>query len=117
MTSTVVVEELCSLKLPFLCAREGNKGILTNCADTSRVVASLPFLNVWCSPQSSVEHFNQEDSAHSCDPSDVEEAPSFPSEAYDALREWRQEVPEQTIRAISRITPTLVILRIRRSQR
>ena len=41
---------------PFLCAREGNKGILTNCVDTARlvdlVVASLSFLNVWCSPHS-----------------------------------------------------------------
>ena len=37
---------------PFLCAREGKKGILTNCADTARLVglaASLSCLGVWCS--------------------------------------------------------------------
>ena len=46
----------------------------------------------------------QDDSAHSCDPPDVEEATAFPSEEDDAIREWRQEeFPEQTRRAISRI--------------
>ena len=45
----------------------------------------------------------QEDSVHSCDPADVEEATAFPSEEDNAIREWRQEFPEQTRRAISRI--------------
>ena len=44
---------------------------------------------------------------HSCDPPDVEEATAFPSEEDDAIREWRQEFPEQTRRAISRIHTNL----------
>ena len=39
-----------------------------------------------------------EDSVHSCDPPDDEEAT-----AYEALREWRQEFPEQPRTAIIRI--------------
>ena len=39
---------------PFLCPREGRKGILTKCADTARLVdrsrcCKSPFLDVWCS--------------------------------------------------------------------
>ena len=82
------------------------------------VVASLPFLNVWCSPHSQTCLCNmgclslwnisiQEDSVHNCDPPDVEMATAFPSEEDDAIREWKQEFPEQTRRAISRIHTNL----------
>ena len=37
---------------------------------------------------------------HICDPLDDEEATAFPLEKDEAMREWRQELPEQTRRAI-----------------
>ena len=40
-------------------------------------------------------------------PPDVEEATVFPSEEDSAIREWRQEFPEQKRRAISRIHTNL----------
>ena len=46
----------------------------------------------------------QEDSVHSRDPHDVEEATS---EKDDAIREWRQEISEQTRRSTSRIHTNL----------
>ena len=50
---------------------------------------------------------SQQDSLRTCDPPDVEEATAFPSEEDDAIREWRQEFPEQTRSAISRIHTNL----------
>ena len=44
---------------------------------------------------------------YSCDPTDDEEATAFPSEEDEAMREWRQEFPEQTRRAIIRIHTNL----------
>ena len=41
------------------------------------------------------------------DPPDVEEATVFPSEGDNAIREWRQEFPEQARCAISRIHTNL----------
>ena len=49
----------------------------------------------------------QEDSVHSCDPLDDEEATAFPSEEDEAMREWRQEFLDQTRRAIIRIHTNL----------
>ena len=49
----------------------------------------------------------QEDSLHSCDPLDVEEATAFPSEEDEAMREWRQEMSEQMRRAVSRMYTNL----------
>ena len=49
----------------------------------------------------------QEDSVHSCRPLDDEETTAFPSEEDDSMREWRQEFPEQTRRAIIRIHTNL----------
>ena len=43
----------------------------------------------------------------SCDPLDDEEATAFPSEEDEAMREWRQEFPEQTRREITRIHTNL----------
>ena len=39
---------------------------------------------------------SQQESVHTCDPPDVEEATAFPSQEDDAIREWRQELPQQT---------------------
>ena len=50
---------------------------------------------------------SQEDSVRSCDPLDDEEATAFPSEEDEAMRERRQEIPEQTRRAIIRIHTNL----------
>ena len=78
------------------------------------VVASLSCLNVG-SPHSQTCLFPmgclwnvsiQEDSVNSCDPPDNEEATACPSEEDKAMRE-RQEFPEQTRRAISRIHTNL----------
>ena len=49
----------------------------------------------------------QEDSVHSCDPLDDEEATAFPSEEDEAMREWRQEFPEQLRHVIVRIHTNL----------
>ena len=49
----------------------------------------------------------QEVSVHSCDPPDVEEATAFPSEEDDTIREWKQEFPKQTRRAIRQIHSNL----------
>ena len=45
----------------------------------------------------------QEDSVHSCEPLDDEEATAFPSEEDEVMREWEQEFPEQLRRVIVRI--------------
>ena len=49
----------------------------------------------------------QEDSVYSCYSIDDEEATAFPSEADEAMREWRQELLEQARRAITRIHTNL----------
>ena len=105
-------------KAPFLCARKGEKGILTNCADTvclvgrsrccqspiSQRLVQFFIANLFVSHAMCLWNVSiQEDSAHSCDPPDVEEATAVPSEEDDAIREWRQEFPEQTRPAISQI--------------
>ena len=103
---------------PFLCIRERKKGILTNCADTARLTGrsrccQSPFAqrlvqsslaNVFVSHEVCLWNISiQEDSVQNYDPPDVEEATVVPSEEDNAIREWRQEFPEQTRRAISRI--------------
>ena len=78
---------------PFLCAREGKKGILTNCADAARLVGrsrcckslvsqrlvqSSP-ANLFVSHEVCLWNVSvQEDSVRSCDPLDEEEATAFP---------------------------------------
>ena len=59
----------------------------------------------------------QEDSVRSCDPFDDEETTAFPTEEDEAIREWRQEFPGKRDVLSFEFTPTLVILKIRRSQR
>ena len=107
---------------PFLCAREGKTGMLTNCADTTRLVGrsrcfksgncqrlvQSSLVNLFVSHEVCLWNISiQDHSVHSCDPPDVDEATAFPSEEDDAIREWRQEFPEQTTRAISRIHTNL----------
>ena len=100
----------------FSCALVKER-ILTNCADTTRLVgrsrcckslvsrrlvqSSLPNLFVShevCLWKVSIE----EDSVHSCNPLDDEETTAFPSEEDESMREWRREFPEKTRRAIIR---------------
>ena len=103
---------------PFVCARQRKKGILTNCADTARLVGrsrccqspisqslvQSSLANLFVSHEECLWNVSvQEDSVDSCDPPDVEEATALSSEEDDAIREWRQEFPEQTRHAISRI--------------
>ena len=117
---------------PFLFAREGKRGILTNCVDTARLVGRSRCCKSLMSQrlvQSSLANMVvshevylwnvsiQEDSVYSCYPLDDEEATAFPSEADEAMREWRQEFPEQTRRAIIRIHTNLGHPQIRHSQR
>ena len=93
---------------PFLCAREGKKGILTNCADTARLVgrsrcckslvsrrlvqSSLANLSV-CVPMRCICGTFQfrKTRCDSCDRLDDEEATAFPSDEDEAMREWREE--------------------------
>ena len=103
---------------PFLCAREGKKGILTNCADTS-IGWSVSLLQV--------SRVSTSGAALTCKPvlcpmrcvsgtfqvrktrctvailSTMKRLQPFPSEEDEATREWRQEFPDQARRAISRI--------------
>ena len=102
---------------PFLCAREGKKGILTNCVDTrlvgwsrcckslvSRRLVQSSLANLFVSHEVCLWNFSiQEDSVCSCNPLDDEEATASPSEEDEAMREWRQEFPEQLRRVIVRI--------------
>ena len=107
---------------PFLCAREGKKRILMNCVDTARLVGRSRCCKSLVSyrlVQSSLANLfvshevclwnvsSQEDSVHSCDPLDDEEATAFPSEEDEAMRVWTQEFREQTRRAIIRIHTNL----------
>ena len=95
---------------PLLCAREGKKGIETNCADTARLVGrsrcckSLmsrrlvhPSLaNLFVSHEVCLWNVSiQEDSVRNRHPLDDEETIAFPSEEDEAMREWRPEFPEQ----------------------
>ena len=94
------------IEAPFLCAREGKKRILTNCVDTARLVGrsrcckslvsqrlvQSSLANLFVSLEVCLWNVSiQEDSVHSCDPLDDEEATAFPSEEDEAMREWRQE--------------------------
>ena len=100
---------------PLLCAREGKKGILMNCADTARVVGRSrccksivsqclvhsSLANLFVSHEVYLWNVSiQEDSVRRYDPLDDEEATAFPSEEDEATREWRREFPEQLRRAI-----------------
>ena len=113
----------------ILCAREGKKGIRTNCADTARLVGRSRCCKSFMSQllvQSSLTNLfvshevclwndsNQENLVHSCNLLD-EETTVFPSEEHESMREWRQEFPEKMKRAIIRFTPILVIRKIRHS--
>ena len=107
---------------PLLCAREGKKGILTNCADTARLVdrsrcckslvsrrlVQSSLANMFVSHEVSLWNVsNQKDSVRSCDLLDDEVTTAFPSEEDEATREWRQEFPEQLRRVIVRIHTNL----------
>ena len=104
------------IQAPLVCAREGKKGILTNCADTARLVGRSRCCKSLVSRrlvQSSLTNLfvshevclwnvsSQEDLVYSCNPD--EEATAFPSEEDEAMREWRQEFPEQLRRVIVQI--------------
>ena len=89
------------IEAPFLCAREGKQGILTN-FDTARLVGRSRCCKSLISQRLVWNVSIQGDSVHSCGPYE-EEATAFPSEEDEAMREWRQELPEQTRRAIIRI--------------
>ena len=107
---------------PFLCAGEGKKGILTDCADTahlvgrsrccksfmSRRLVQSSLANMFVSHEVCLWNVSiQEDSVHSCNPLDDEETTAFPSEEDESMREWRQQFPQQTRRAIIRIHTNL----------
>ena len=107
---------------PFLCAREGKKGILTNCADTARLVGrsrcckslvsrrlvQSSLANLFVSHEVCLWNVSiQEDSVCSCNPLDDEEATASPSEEDETKREWRQEFSEQLRRVIVRIHTNL----------
>ena len=107
---------------PFLFAREGKRCILTNCVDTARLVGrsrcckslmsqrlvQSSLANMFVSHEVYLWNVSiQEDSVYSCYPLDDDEATAFPSEADEAMREWRQKFPEQTRRAIIRIHTNL----------
>ena len=107
---------------PLLCAREGKKGILTNCADTARLVGrsrccksvmsrrlvQSSLANLFVSHEVCLWNVSiQEDSVCSCNLLDDEEATAFPSEEDEAMREWRQEFPEQLRRVVVRIHTNL----------
>ena len=102
---------------PFLCAREGKKGILTNCVDTaglvgrsrcckslvSQLLVQSSLANLFVSHEVSLWNVSiQEDSVHSYTPLDDEETTAFPSEEDDSMRESRQ-FPEKMRHAIIRI--------------
>ena len=102
-------------------AREKNRGILTNCVDTARLIGrsrcckslmsqrlvQSSLANMFVSHEVYLWNVSiQEDAVDSCDPLDDEQATAFPSED-EAMREWRQEFPEQTRRAIIRIHTNL----------
>ena len=95
---------------------------MTNCAHTARLIGrsrcdQSPFTqrlvqsslaNVFVSHEVCLWNISiQENSVQNCDPPNVEEATVFPSEEDDAIREWGQEFPEQTTRAVSRIHTNL----------
>ena len=92
----------------MLFAREKKRGILTNCVDTARLIGRSRCCRslmsqrlVQSSLATEVYLWNvsiQEDSVYSCYPLDDEEATAFPSEEDEAMREWRQEFPDQTRR-------------------
>ena len=92
--------------------------LVTNCVDTARLVGrsrccksvvserlvQSSLANLFVSHEVCLWNVSiQEDPVHSCDPLDDEEATAFPSDEDEAMREWRQEFPEQTRRAIFRI--------------
>ena len=107
---------------PFLCAREGKKGILTNCVDTARLVGrsrcckslvsqrlvQSSLANLFVSREVCLWNVSiQEDSEQSCHHLVDEETTAFPSEEDESMREWRQEFPEKMRRAIIRIHTNL----------
>ena len=84
---------------PLLCAREGKKGILTNCADTARLVGrsrcckslvsrrlvQSSLANLFVSHEVCLWNVAiHEDSVRKCDPLDGEEVTACPSEEDDA---------------------------------
>ena len=99
---------------------KGRKKFLTNCVDTARLVRrsrcckslvsqrrQSTLANLFVSHGVCLWNVSiQEDSVNSCDPPDNEEATACPSEEDKEMRE-RQEFPEQTRRAISRIHTNL----------
>ena len=104
----------------FLCARGGKKGILTNCADTARLVGRSRYCKSFMSQrlvQSSLANLFVSHEVclwnvsilgrYSCNPLDDEETTAFPSEEDESMREWRQEFPEKMRRAIIRIHTNL----------
>ena len=107
---------------PFLFAREKKRGILTKCVDTARLIGrsrccmslisqrlvQSSLANMFVSHEVYLWNVSiQEDSVCSCYLIDDQEATAFPSEADEAMREWRQEFPEQMRRAIIRIHTNL----------
>ena len=102
---------------------EGKKGTPTNCVDIAPLVGrcrcckslesqrlvQASLANLFVSYEVCLWNVSikEEDSVHCCDPLDDEEATAFPSEEDEAMREWRQEFPEQTRRAIIQIHTNL----------
>ena len=121
MLTTWPIQSVIS-EAPFLLARERSRGILTNCVDTARLVGrsrcgksltsqrvvQSSLANLFVSPEVCLWSASvQEDSVDSCDSSDPDRGTAFPLEEDDVIREWRQEFPEQTKRAIIRIHTNL----------
>ena len=117
MLTTWPIQSLLA-EAPFLCIRARKKGILTNCVDTARLIGRSrccqsafaqrlvrsSLASVFVSHEVCLWNISiQKDSVKNYDPPDVEEATVFQSEEDNAIREWRQEFPEQTRLAISRI--------------
>ena len=87
---------------PFLFARERKRGILTNCVDTARLVGRSRCCKSLMSQRLVHEVYLwnvsiQEDSVYSCYTIDDEEATAFPSEADEAMREWRHFLSKRDV--------------------
>ena len=119
--TTLPIQSLIN-ETPFLCAREGKKGIQTNCVDTARLVGGSrccksivsqrlvqsSLTNLFVSHEVCLWNVSiQEDSVHNCDHLDDEVSTAFPSEEDEAMRVRRQELPEQLRRVIVRIHTNL----------
>ena len=95
---------------PLVCAREGKKGILTNCADTARLVGRSRCCKSLVSRrlvQSSLANLFLSHEVCVCGTFQLRKTRCtvaiFSTMKSEEMREWRQEFPEQLRRVIVRI--------------